>query len=84
MSSFTPEQVGHFREVFRRFSDQGLGGINRVNFIPAVEDALEQCHFSSPPPSQEYLDNEYQRIVGEDGVMQWQQFFQVSSLSLLS
>lgn len=78
MSSFTPDQVGHFRQEFTQFSDEELGGVCRSNFIPAVEASLEQCNFAGSPPSHEYLDNEFQRIAGDDGVIQWQQFFQVS------
>lgn len=78
MSSFTPEQVSQFREVFRRFSDEDLGGISGANFIPAVQAALEHCNIAGPPPTRGYLDNEYQRIVDDGGAMQWQQFFQVN------
>lgn len=77
MSSFTSDQVAQFRDVFRQFSDEGLGGICRTNFVPAVEATLEHCNFAGPRPTHQYLDNEYQRIVGDDGVMQWPEFFQV-------
>ena len=80
MSSFTPEQVGQFREIFRQFSSDEVGGVSRANFIPAIEAALQHCHFTGPPPTHHYLDTEYERIVPVGEAMQWQQFFQASYL----
>lgn len=78
MSSFTPEQVIRFRQVFTQFSDEELGGVTQVNFIPAVEASLQETNFAgNPHPSHQYLDDEYQRIAAVEGVIQWQQFFQV-------
>lgn len=78
MSSFTTDQVGRFREIFTQFSDENLGGIGQINFIPAVETSLQAVNFAGPRPSHEYLDAEFYRICDENGTMQWQQFFQVS------
>lgn len=77
MSSFTQEQVSHFRQVFTQFSDDSVGGLTQVNFIPAVEASLEGIHFAGPRPSHGYLHGEFQRIAAEDDFIQWQQFFQV-------
>jgi hypothetical protein len=77
MSSFTPEQVSHFRLVFTQFSDENLGGVTRINFIPAVETSLQGISYAGPQPSHRYLDSEFQRIAAEEDFIQWQQFFQV-------
>ena len=79
MSSFTPEQVSHFRQVFSQFSNEELGGVDEFNFIAAIQVSLEHCHFAGGPPSQHYLENEFSRLASENenGVIQWQQFFQV-------
>lgn len=79
MSSFTPEQVSHFRQVFSTYSNEDLGGVDEVNFIAAIMVSLEECHFSGGPPSQHYLETEFRRLASESetGVIQWQQFFQV-------
>lgn len=77
MSSFTPEQVSHFRQVFTQFSDEDLGGVTRANFIQAVEASLQEANFTGPHPSHQHLDGEFQRIAAEEGFIQWQQFFQV-------
>jgi len=78
MSSFTPEHVAHFRQVFNQFSNEDAGGVPRENFITAVETSIEHCDFAGPPPSHSYLDGEFQRITGGSGVIEWQQFFQVA------
>ena len=79
MSSFTPEQVSHFRQVFSQFSDEERGGVDEVGFLAAIQVSLEQCHFPGGPPSQQFLENEFNRLASENdnGVIQWQQFFQV-------
>ena len=82
MSSFTPEQVGHFRQVFTQFSDDDVGGLTQVNFIPAVEASLVGVPFAGPRPSHGYLDGEFQRIAAGEGFIQWQQFFQVLIINL--
>ena len=76
MSSFTHDQVAHFREVFNQFSDEESGGINQVNFVPAVKASLDACNVGNRPSNEE-LNMEFQRITGDSGVIQWQQFFQV-------
>lgn len=76
--SFTPDQVSHFRQVFTQFCDEDLGGVTRTNFIPAVQLSVEDGNVAGPTPSPEYLDNEFQRVANEEGIIQWQQFFQVS------
>ncbi len=79
MSSFTPDQVGHFRQVFAQFSNEDLGGVDEDNFMAAIQVSLEQCHFPGGPPSQHYLENEFRRLASENEneIIQWQQFFQV-------
>lgn len=75
--SFTPDQVSHFRRVFTQFSDEDLGGVTQPNFIPAVEASLQEANLTGPQPSHQFLNTEFLRISGEEGFIQWQQFFQV-------
>ena len=79
MSSFTPEQVGHFRQVFSQFSNEDLGGVEEINFIAAITASMDHCHFTGGPPSQQYLEREFRRLTSENdnAVILWQQFFQV-------
>lgn len=76
MSSFTQEQVRHFRQVFSQFSDEERGGVTRENFVIAVQTSLEQCNLPNQP-TPVYLAGEFGRLASEDGVVTWQQFFQV-------
>lgn len=82
MSSFTHEQVSHFREVFNQFSDESLGGIGEDNFVSAIYASLEATNFAGNPPSAQYLKDEFERIVGPSRTVQWQEFFQVSRLAV--
>ncbi len=84
MSSFTPEQVSHFRQVFAQFNDETLDGINHDSFIPAVESSLREYNFAGLRPSHESLEDEFWRLANAEGVVQWQQFFQVSGLGFSS
>ena len=77
MSSFTQEQVRTFRQIFSQFSDEERGGLSRENFVPAASASLEHCNLRSRP-SDVYLAGEFSRLAGESGVVNWQQFFQVS------
>ncbi len=78
MSSFTHDQVAHFRELFNAYTGSEATGISRENFIPAIEASLESYHFTGPRPSGEHLDGEFQRITESSGTVQWPQFFQVA------
>ena len=78
MSSFTQEQVRAFRQIFSQFTDEERGGLPRENFVPAASASLEHCDLRSRP-SDVYLAGEFSRLAGESGVVNWQQFFQVSS-----
>lgn len=77
MSSFTQDQVRTFRQIFSLFNDEERGGLPRENFVPAALESLEHCNLSSQP-SDVYLAGEFNRLAGDSGVVNWQQFFQVS------
>ena len=79
MSSFSEEEVTHFKQIFSQFSDEIAGGVTRENFFPAMEACLG---FVGNRPSPDYLLNEFQRLTGEAGVIQWQPFFQVQLLMI--
>ncbi len=82
MASFNQEQVRHFREVFKEFSDEEREGIiNRDNFLIAVNLSLSQCTLGNSP-SPEPLAAEFDRLVARTGVLPWQQFFQVGNYDM--
>lgn len=78
MASFNQEQVRHFREVFKEFSNEEREGIvDRDNFLIAVNESLSHCTLSNSP-NLELLAVEFDRLVLNSGVLSWQQFFQVA------
>lgn len=79
MSSFTAEQVRTFRQIFSQFADEERGGLTRENFVPAASTSLEHCTLRTQP-SDVYLGGEFSRLAGDSGVVNWQQFFQVSCM----
>lgn len=81
MSSFTHEQVAHFRQVFSQFSDDDSGGVTRANFATAVMTSLDGVNVAGSRPSAQDLDTEFLTVAGpgDSAVVQWQQFFQVLS-----
>ena len=78
MSSFTHEQVVFFRQTFSQFSDSERGGLTREYFAIAVTTSWDGAGVSGRAPSARRLDEEFDRISADTGVVQWQQFFQVS------
>ena len=80
MASFNQDQVRHFREVFKLYSNEEREGItDRDNFLIAVSESLAQC-FLPNSPDPEPLAAEFDRLVASSGVLSWQQFFQVKCL----
>ena len=77
MSSFAADQVRTFRQIFSQFADEERGGLTRENFVPAVSTSLEYCTLRTHP-TDVYLAGEFSRLAGDSGVVNWQQFFQVS------
>lgn len=75
-SSFTHEQIRHFREAFSQYSDPESGGVTSQRFSDAILACLEHCSLSATPPP-DYLNSEFNRL-GTTGALTWQQFFQVS------
>ena len=82
MSSFTADQVRTFRQIYSQFADEERGGLTRENFVPAAFASLEHCSLRTQP-TDVYLAGEFSRLAGDSGVVNWQQFFQVSSIKLL-
>lgn len=83
MSSFTQEQVAFFRQTFTQFSDEESGGLNRESFAVAVATCWEGANVSGSQPSPRQLEEEFDRISAGSGVLQWQQFFQVTVIQYL-
>ena len=81
MSSFSQEQVRHFRQVFSQFSDEERGGVTQENFVAAVQGSLEQCNLPNQP-TPVYLAGEFGRLAGDGGIVTWQQFFQVRAMNI--
>lgn len=84
MSSFTHEQVAHFRQVFSQYSDEDQDGVTREKFPAAVQASFDGFIVAGRAPSAHYLEAEFQRIAGDSGVVQWQQFFQVCAPSSIN
>ena len=79
MSSFTSEQVAFFRQTFGQFSDSASGVLDRDIFAVAVATCWEGGNVGGGIPSPHRLNEEFNRISGGSGELQWQQFFQVST-----
>ena len=75
-SSFSHEQIRHFREAFSQYSDPESGGVTSQRFSDAILACLEHCSLSATPPP-DYLNSEFNRL-GTTGALTWQKFFQVS------
>jgi len=84
MSSFTQEQVAFFRQTFSQFSDPASGTVNRESFAVAVATCWEGGNVGGSVPSPHRLSEEFDRISGGSGELQWQQFFQVSTLGIVN